>query len=453
MLQAGYIVPHPPLLVHEVGGGRESECMDTLNAYTDIAKRISVLKPETIVFISPHADSYADCFCIGGTDNPGGMLYGDFGSFGVPGVRFSQRWDDSLAQKLQSLAREQDFPAEVLLAGPLDHGCMVPLYFINQFYKNYKMLRISISGLTPQEHFQMGTILKQAIEASGKKTVIISSGDLSHKLKEDGPYGLAPEGHVFDQKIINVMKSGDLSGFMGFESSFCQKAAECGLRSFVMLSGALKDERFSSRFLSYEGTFGVGYAICEYMMQDTSAEYIDASVDDSDSYVSLARQTIETYVKTGDLPEMVYGISEQDAEAMKQKRAGVFVSIKKHGQLRGCIGTISAACDDVMTEIMANAVSASTRDPRFNPITEDELPYLKISVDELMPAEKIVSRLELDVKRYGVIVTSGRRRGLLLPNLEGVDTIDEQVVIALQKAGISPAEDYEMERFEVIRHE
>ena len=138
---------------------------------------------------------------------------------------------------------------------------------------------------------------------------------------------------------------------------------------------------------------------------------------------------------------------------MLTRRAGVFVSLRKEGRLRGCIGTIGPVRGNIAEEIRENAVSAATRDPRFSPVRQEELAALEISVDVLGEPEKIRSRDQLDVKRYGVIVSKGLRRGLLLPNLEGVDTVDEQLSIALQKAGLSPRErDFEMERFEVVRH-
>ena len=143
--------------------------------------------------------------------------------------------------------------------------------------------------------------------------------------------------------------------------------------------------------------------------------------------------------------------SDMDDE-MFTRRAGTFVSIHKDGALRGCIGTILPTTSCIADEIMQNAISAGTNDPRFPMIKEDELPYLEMSVDVLDEPEPIDSPDQLDVKRYGVIVTHGRKRGLLLPNLDGVDSIEQQIDIARQKAGIYEDEDYSLERFEVIRH-
>ncbi len=163
--------------------------------------------------------------------------------------------------------------------------------------------------------------------------------------------------------------------------------------------------------------------------------------------VKLARNTIEQYVRTG---ATVAPPREQTPE-MKQ-RAGAFVSLHKHGALRGCIGTIEPASPDVASEVIRNAISAATRDPRFPPVQASELDELEISVDVLLPPEPIESIDELDPKRYGVIVQSGWRRGLLLPDLEGVDTAEYQVAIARRKAGIGPSEPVELYRFEVVRY-
>ena len=163
--------------------------------------------------------------------------------------------------------------------------------------------------------------------------------------------------------------------------------------------------------------------------------------------VELARNTIENYVRTG---KAVTPPRELTPE-MKQK-AGAFVSLHKHGALRGCIGTIEPTSPDVASEVIRNAISAATRDPRFPPVQASELDELEISVDVLLPPEPIESIDELDPERYGVIVQSGWRRGLLLPDLEGVDTAEYQVAIARRKAGIHPSEPVQLYRFEVIRY-
>jgi AmmeMemoRadiSam system protein A len=136
-----------------------------------------------------------------------------------------------------------------------------------------------------------------------------------------------------------------------------------------------------------------------------------------------------------------------------QGRAGVFVSLKKGGELRGCIGTIFPVTGSTGEEVIENAVSAATRDPRFPPVTESELPDIQYSVDVLSEPEDVADTGQLDPIRYGVIVSDGLRRGLLLPDLEGVDTVEEQIRIASMKAGLAPGDpNVSIQRFEVKRY-
>ncbi|MHB8880715.1 MAG: AmmeMemoRadiSam system protein A [Thermodesulfovibrionales bacterium] len=162
---------------------------------------------------------------------------------------------------------------------------------------------------------------------------------------------------------------------------------------------------------------------------------------------SLAKQTVEAFVRTGKAP----AVPEQLPPDLRNK-AGVFVSIKKHGDLRGCIGTFSPVTSSIAAETIANAISAATGDPRFSPVTADELDALVYSVDVLAPPERVTDLHELDPKRYGIILSSGHKRGLLLPDLEGVDTVEEQIRITQMKAGIFPGEKTEIYRFTVQRY-
>jgi len=365
--------------------------------------------------------------------SPGNRATGSFARFGAPQAKYETVYDTEFINNLIKI-----FGSENIKAGAdgerdatLDHGALIPIHFINERYTNYKSVRISISGLSFVEHFRTGEAIRKA--SGSKNIVIIASGDLSHKLTDEGPYGYVKEGPEFDSKIVEIVKSGDLKKTLELPLNFTEKAAECGLRSLIMLAGALGGS-YTSELLSYEGPFGVGY--------------LSAAFYPVDPYARLARNTLEGLVKTKKIPPAPDNLPVE----MTSNRAGVFVSIKKHGELRGCIGTIAPTKNSIAEEIIANAVSSGTKDPRFHPVAESELPDLEYSVDVLAPPEPISSFDELDVKKYGVIVTNGFRRGLLLPNLDGVDTVAEQVDIALRKAGINPREKYQMERFEVTRH-
>jgi AmmeMemoRadiSam system protein A len=164
--------------------------------------------------------------------------------------------------------------------------------------------------------------------------------------------------------------------------------------------------------------------------------------------VELAKNTVERYVRERKVP----AVQDENLTPEMRQRAGVFICLKVRGMLRGCIGTFQPCEPNIAHEIVKNAISAATCDPRFSPVRTDELANLEYSVDVLSDPTPVADRKDLDPKRYGVIVQAGGRRGLLLPDLEGVDSVDEQIRIAMQKAGIPPGTPVELFRFEVKRY-
>ena len=476
---AAYMVPHPPMIIPGIGRGSEEQIAETTAAYRRAAEEIAALKPETVIIASPHSVMYADWFHI----SPGRKASGDFSVYRAPDVAFHEEYDTELVQKICDLAEERDLPMGTMgeRDPALDHGTMIPLYFIEQFFHDFRIVRIGLSGLPLTAHYEAGMAIRDAVKETGRRAVFVGSGDLSHKLKTYGPYGFAPEGPEYDERIMDVCGRAAFGELFEFDESFCEKAAECGHRSFVMMAGALDGMAVRTERLSHQDVTGVGYGICTFTVtgKDSGrhflAQYLEkeereasARQQDEDPLVRLARSSVESIVNTGKklrIPEWVSAgtgpvkqssAGTEDAAQMTNERAGVFVSIHGHGRLRGCIGTILPVTDCIAQEIIDNAVSAATRDPRFEPIRPDELKYLDISVDVLTAPERIPGPEYLDVKRYGVIVSAkdprDRRRGLLLPDLDGVDTVEEQISIARQKAGLSEDEPVILERFEVIRH-
>ena len=457
---AAFMVPHPPMIVPAVGRGSEQQIQKTIDAYEQVADEIAALAPETIIITSPHAVMYADYFHI----SPGRGARGDFGRFRAAQVRFDEEYDRELVSELASIASEQGFPAGVMGERDkrLDHGTMVPLYFVRNKYKGAKIVRIGLSGLPLSEHYRLGQMIREAVDRTGRRVVLIASGDLSHKLQDYGPYGFAEEGPQYDARIMDVCGRAAFGELFDFDETFCDRAAECGHRSFVIMAGAFDGLAVKATQLSHEDVTGVGYGICTFYPgeKDEDRHFLQQYLEGAsrrlaekraqeDPYVQLARKSVEYYILHHRKMEMPEDLPEE----LLTRQAGAFVSIHEHGKLRGCIGTISPVRDCVAREIIDNAVSASTRDPRFDPIRADELKWLEISVDVLGEAEAISSAAELDVKRYGVIVSKGRKRGLLLPDLDGVDTVEEQISIAKSKAGIADWDNnVELQRFEVVRH-
>ena len=456
---AGFMVPHPPMIVPDIGKGEEKKIIKTIRAYERVADEVAALKPDTIIVSSPHSIMYADYFHV----SPGEKAWGSFERFAAGNVSFEETYDGELRDRICEYAEEDGFPAGTLgeRDPKLDHGTMVPLYFIRQKYQDGKIIRIGLSGLPLSDHYRLGMYIARVIDELDRRAVFIASGDLSHKLQDYGPYGFAKEGPEYDARIMDVCSRTAFGELFDFDEVFCEKAAECGHRSFVMMAGAFDGLSVRAEALSHEDVTGVGYGICTFYPQGRDEERhflfqyekkreaeIQKRRENSDAYVRLAYQAVDYYV----LHRRYLPIPEDIDEELINGRAGTFVSIHKEGLLRGCIGTIAPARDNIAQEIIANAVSACSRDPRFSPVSEDELKDLEISVDVLGETEDVSSPEELDVKRYGVIVSCGERRGLLLPDLDGVDTVEEQIDIARKKGGIGKDEDYTLQRFEVIRH-
>jgi AmmeMemoRadiSam system protein A len=454
-----YIFPHPPIIIPEVGGGREIDAGKTIEAYKKAAKEIKEDNPDTIIMITPHAPFFKDLIYITDTEK---TIGGDFRRFGAPEVRLEFENHNLFVEKISSNANYSGItitgPSHKLIkrmgiSKDLDHGAMVPLYFISKEINDFKLVHISVADMPYEKLYNFGECIGKSVAEMNEKIVLIASGDLSHSLTWDAPCGYNEKGAIFDKLLTEYLSKGDVDSIINFDENLVEEAAECGLRPIIIMLGALKDYDIYPEVYSYEGPYGVGYMVSSINPEKKSNEdhplkHMGELVKMEDPYVSLARMALEAYVKEGKTIKPPEGIPH----GMLESKAGAFVTIKKKGSLRGCIGTIYPTRKNIAEEIIYNAISAGTRDPRFHPVNEEELVQLIYSVDIMGEPEPIDSILDLDAQKYGVIVRSGNRSGLLLPNIEGVDTPEEQVSIALQKAGIRHHEKYTMERFEVKRY-
>lgn len=460
---AAYCVPHPPLIIPAVGGGEEEKISDTIRAYQRVAKEIAALSPQTIILTTPHLTMYQDYFHIAG----GRGAHGDLAKFGAPNESIEVTYDQELIRTLSLALAQDSFPAGTQgeTTKELDHASFVPLHFIKQEYQDFKLVRIGLSGLSPALHYRLGMYIQAQIEVLDRRCVFIASGDLSHRLLAEGPYGYDPQGPVYDAAIMDILSHGNFKDILTMSPDLYESAGECGHRSFAIMAGSLDRRSVRSEKLSYEGPFGVGYGVvaCYPEGFDPHRNFLDqfeaeqlassnASRAEASPQVKLALAVIKARLDDRKFNLAEYSRQVSLPESMTEEIAGVFVSLKKEGQLRGCIGTIAPTTGSIAAEIERNALEAAFHDPRFAPVEDTEFPYLTVSVDVLDTPEAIADQTGLDPINYGVIVTKGKRRGLLLPNLPGVDTVEQQIEIAKSKAGISPAETPALERFKVVRY-
>ncbi|MDQ2920418.1 MAG: AmmeMemoRadiSam system protein A [Acidobacteriota bacterium] len=444
------IAPHPPIMVPEVGGASIGEVRGSIDAMAEFTRRLIESGAETVVLISPHAPLDPHAFVAYQTP----QLYGDFADFRAPTAKVEFPLDKELLQAIKKAAANEGYAVTTLEHHDLDHGTSVPLYFLQQYGWSGRVIGLGYSFLSNEDHLNFGACIRRAIDQVGRSVAFIASGDLSHRLKPEAPAGYNPAAQAFDDQVVDALRRNAPELIIGIDQDLRRIAGECGFRSMLVALGATRELPSASEVLHYEAPFGVGYLVAQLTNSKTAGRNQGADPpsdraagDPAEDLPSLARQAVEAFVLTGKQ------LSVPHASGLLSARAACFVSIKTlTGDLRGCIGTIEPAKESLAEEVIMNAVNAATRDPRFKPVLADELANLRYSVDILGVPEPATLE-DLDPAIYGVIVEdeSGVFRGLLLPDIEGVDTATRQVEIAARKAGISPGKPLKLSRFLVQR--
>jgi hypothetical protein len=340
--------------------------------------------------------------------------------------------DSALAQNILA---GSEYLQEDRTAHQGEHSIEVQLPLLQYFKPDLKMVPIILAVATLEIYREIARSIAQAIkESPDKKVVIVASSDMTH-------YEPQEAAAAKDKRAIEDILKMDEAALL--DRVIKERISMCGYAPVVtMLAAAKKLGARSAELVRYQTS---GDASGDYSSVVGYAGVIVRRHEMS-PLVKLARATVEAYIRERRVVK-----PPQELTPEMRERAGVFVSIKKDGGLRGCIGTFEPSRHNVAEEIIANAISAATRDPRFLPISPPELDRLSYSVDVLTKPEPTTFE-ELDPKTYGVIAECGWRRGLLLPDLEGVDTAKDQVSICCQKAGISPNEPVKLSRFQVKRH-
>lgn len=419
--------PHPPIIVPEVGRGREEDARKTREGMEMLRRLTASAPPEVLLLLSPHAP-----FSGGITFTLAEEYSGSFSQFGAGLPVLSYPGNPEKGKKLaETLASSFPVSAVRKPRASLDHASLVPLYFLQDLVPPPALIVANPIGLTTGQALSLGRDLASMNDSSS--WALLASGDLSHRVTPEAPAGYSPLGAVFDRAVVEALKSNDSAPLFSLDDRQIEEAGECGLRSLLAFLGL--GERRDVRFLSYEAPFGVGYG--------TAFAALDASP-------ALARESITEWVLSGKrLPENRLAFYRSFSE-MREERA-CFVSLKMRGELRGCIGTLAPTRPSLADEIAENAISSASRDPRFPPLSREELGDISISVDVLSSPERVDSPGSLDPRKYGVIVEKGFSRGVLLPDLEGVDSVEQQLSIAARKAGLGSLDGISIFRFTVRR--
>jgi AmmeMemoRadiSam system protein A len=422
---AGALIAHPPILLPEVGDNASTQVAASVAAIRRLDAVLAALPADLVVMCSPHSPAGSVAIPV----RAGTHAAGDLSRFGAAQVRIAVELDVAMTQRLFEAAIEAGFPMVWAEDEPLDHGVVVPLHFLQQTSANKPFVLLGLAGWGLDDFVRFGRWMHRHLQ--DRSAIFLASGDLSHRLIPGAPAGYRPDGAVFDRLVIDALRANHWDQIERLDPVFIDEAGECGLRPLAMLLGAARAAGIASTVLHYEGPFGVGYPVVQF-----------ASPVAGQSAAVLAREAIRLYLATGQFLEPPEPIAPDLAAV-----SGVFVTLSRQGDLRGCVGTIRPTQPTAAHELVQSAIGAATRDPRFDPVSIAEIPDLEVHVQLLDAPEPIQSPDDLDPLRYGLIVRSGDRQGLLLPGLDGLRTPDEQIAAACQKAGISPYAPLELFRF------
>jgi len=263
MLSFAAICPHPPIIIPTIGSKEDLEVVKkTISGYKELEKKILKINPEIILIISPHGPVFSDVFSI----NLSEKYIGDFQQFGDFSTKLEFKGNLGFVNKIRERL-ETKIPTIIINEEKLDHGTLVPLYYLTQKLKNFSIIPIGYSFLSYQKHLEFGRIIKEEILKSNKKIAVIASGDLSHRLTFDAPAGYSPKGKIFDEQLIKFLKKKAINSILKMDQNLIEEAGECGFRSIIILLGILQDLNYQPELLSYEGPFGVGYLVMNFKIE------------------------------------------------------------------------------------------------------------------------------------------------------------------------------------------
>ena len=443
-LAAG-LFPHPPIMIPEIGGRELEKMAVTISSEQEAMREIVANGLETAVVISPHNLCFYDAPAIFVTD----VISGNLSAFGRSDISMNLEIDRMLSEAIVKEASpviplhrvDQAEARRYNKALSVDWGTFVPMYYLIKAGFTGKVVLLSPCFSNYELNKILGAAVERAASKLDRKIGIIASGDLSHRLSKNSPNGYTPNGIVFDRAVMDALTRRDMKPLTSMTEEFIDEIGMCGLPSVYFLFGALGDRKAERPVTSHEGPFGVGYGVCLYLPETDSSDE-----KAHDLRVLLAKESIRRYLKTGKIMK-----TPKDLPPEMTERHGAFVSLHEFGALRGCIGTFLPSYKNLAEEIIHNAKAAAMDDPRFPELESYELEDLTISVDVLSEPEPAEEK-DLDPKKYGIIVERGGRRGLLLPDLEGVDTVKQQISISKRKAGIPQSEPVKLYRFTVKRY-
>jgi MEMO1 family protein len=442
------LMPHAPILVPEIGGARGAAAEASRRAMREVAARVMNYQPQALVVISPHSPRIHGAFGLWA----GERLHGSFNQFGASHVEVDLPNDERLARGIAAEAHAHALHTWSIQDMDLDHGALVPLWFLAEAGWSGPTVLLSLDYPDEGGLNELGHCIAAAARTLHRRIAVIASGDMSHRLTTDAPCGFHPQAHRFDEIFINRLRAGDYHKLGNLNPMLRERAAEDAVDSTLIAVSAVDFNTHGHKVLSYEGPFGVGYGVAILFEEETSSPPTGSGSRESleidgQRLPALARRSVEAALAgSRESPPKPSG-------EFLNSRHGVFVTLRERsGELRGCVGTLEPVRANVAAETARNAQLAALQNGRFPPVAEHELEDLMFEVSVIHTLETISSLNELDPARYGVVVsTSDGRRGVLLPAIENIRTVTQQVNLARRKACIDPDEPVTIQRFQVHR--
>lgn len=435
------LMPHAPILVPSVGGTRLRECRATTSAMTELCRRAMAMSPEAVVVLSPHSPLHRDAIGIWHSD----PLEGTLGRFGAEHERISVPLDPLFSHLLEEQAAKRGIRTWRIEHATLDHGATVPLHYMIRAGWRGPTAVIGVNDLEPVTYQRLGEAIAVSARLTQRRTVLLASGDMSHRLTIGSPCGFDPAGPLFDRRFVELLQSGAPGAIVHLDQTLCAAAAEDVTAVTDIALAALDYETEHRRVLSYEGPFGVGYTVAILAERDREASVRARPwVSELEQLPAIARRSVEAYFEDPAQPPPFA------ARGDLAESHGVFVTLRSAtGELRGCCGAARPAGADLVAATWLHAREAAFEDPRFAPLRQEELSHSAFCVSVLSALEPVHGQDELDPARFGILITGVRsgRRAVLLPGIPHVDTVSTQLRVAQHKGGIAEREDVVIHRF------
>ncbi|WP_165252804.1 AMMECR1 domain-containing protein [Adlercreutzia sp. ZJ304] len=462
-----FIMPHSPNTIPWLSKGHYKEATQTTTACEEIGSRIGQLKPDTIIVISAHAPSVGNYFYVPKRK----IMYGNTGEFSFRQHMIKKEPAWNFIDKLVEVGKRNSCPITTFennprlrrkhkLNGSFDLATYIPLYFVEQFWQDYRLVTISLSDLPPSDHYLCGTVIERTIQQLEGTYVIIASAELSHKTTEDSPYGYVEDGLIFNGLVCQSILDGNVNKLLSLDYARRNHVGQCGVDAIAMLYGTGNSMKFSGDILSYEHTFGIGMVVASLTHTNKKSKTTNSAIkarsleltadkrSRESEPVRLARKAIDYYLRTGETlddppPSSIPALMEP---------SGVFISLVKNGKWRGFYGNPDPTEFSAAHDIIDYALTAVIEND-IGPISRKELREIDIVVELVTSIEPVSDMSMYDCNSYGVLVKYRQTEGIIVANAPSIANTERQYEAALRNAGAKKNSKVRRYRFTTERFE